>query len=1043
MGWSKLWRRRWRNLNPETRSDPDRKLKLLRLFNHALTACRRVIFVLLSLVAVAAVATWSMAPDVKTLRPEIESFLKEELKFKEVTLGDLSWYWAGDFGIKADASSFSSYDNAVTIKKSDVTVNISILDLLSGKVEPAGIHLSGGDIQIVIDQGGAPQAFPIPDFVALKEMNLEWRYREQSGRLEHFTLSYESDDRHLLMRTPAIRVEMDFNSRFEPDEIEAVYSDLSWLPEQWRKYFDGPVAGEVDLRRPQRDEWRLTVKASSSSSSPAMFSLNGASWPVESFNAVAVVKMEESGTGIARFESERFEYRSGKNLVKGNFLWRDGLLKLSASSPYLEMPLIWRGLRPLGDSSWHTWLSSMKRGVATDARAEVELPWIQWQAMPTDSDLEALRYQVNGHVDDAEISLGMHDDFITRVEADVELDQYGLKAIISSAKLPHDVGAAKGGLDIPWSTLVLNVSARGDVDAGRMHHWLHEEEAIELHWGHARAEASVSLQWMPTEEKPRQASISLKPQEPWSLEIKETPIRVDGGEVVWTFEDKVRFSKLVWATPLLNLKTDMKAAKDENGQWQVESMEAEASGELEQLTTYYLLPVKAAGGRISASLNYDEKWHGKISMKDASWENFLGTRKKIHDPLSIEFKGKNRSKGGQKIVLVDEISCDDELLRLRGSGEVSYDELRLSLKQIESQAFAGAIDVLAPFGPDPWELNVNASYLNRNALPEVLSRNPDMKKPWALRANLERFVWDDAEINGVSIKLASALNSVAVMKAESLRSGELSLNNMITIFSMPGGGVIDLRSMEAEMEGLHLKLSATLLPGEKGGTIWRGFAGLEGNFGHMMKRAELSKLFEDGAMHILFSGKGALFTDQPWWQGLEGRLRIRVDHGRLMKGGTLSKFLSAISLADLPALFFGSREDLTKPGLSYKRLQVEATMHGKDVQVHKVAMRSSAMDLAGKGVMDMDDANVDLTLVMRPLQNLDAILSKIPLIRDMFGGAAHSFLRKIYRMHGPIADAKVEQITPEEAGLAAPGVFESLFNLPERWFGKEKEVVIP
>ena len=1026
-------------MKPGTEPDLDRQLKLSNFANHALTACRRVIFLLLALLVVVVVSIWLLAPDVKTLRPEIESFLKGELKLQELELGDLSWYWAGNFGIKAAASSFSSHDHAIAIQKSDVTVNISILDLLSGKVAPAGIHLSGGSLQVAIEQGAPPQSMPVPDFIALKDMNLTWKYRGQSGQLEHFTLSYERDDRYLLIRTPAIRLEATFDSVFKPDEIEVDYSDLSWLPERWRGYVEGSVAGEIRVTQSEEQAWRLDVRGASAGSVPTKVSLNGVSWPLESFQASLLVKSDSSGESITRIESSQFEYRAGENLVKGNVLWNEGgVLKLSATSPHVEMPLIWRGLRPLGDASWHAWLASMKSGIASDARAEVALPWATLQQLPTHSELTRMHYQVTGHVVDADIALGIHEDFIHHAEADVELDESGLKAIVSSADLPHEIGTVKGGLDIPWSSLLLSVNAHGQIDAGKLHRRFNKEEADQLGWRTAPAEASLSLQWMPAEEAPRQAEITLKPLTAWQLEVKETPIQVDSGEVKWQLGDRIQFSKLVWSTPQLNLKTEMVASKDERGEWHVSAMQASADGELEKLTTYYLLPVKTAKGRFSATLNYDEKWHGKISLKSASWENFLGTRKEVEDPLAIEYTGSNGSKNGKQVVLIDEIRCAGNLLRLNGSGEVSQDQLRLNLKEIESESFAGAIEVLAPFSSDPWELNVNASYLNRNALPETLSRNPDMKKHWALRANLERFVWDNAEIKGASVKLASALNSVAVMKADSMQSGELLLNNILAIFSMPGGGVIDLRSLEASLDGLHLNLSATLMSEPDGGTVWRGFAGLEGNFGDMMKRAELSNLFEGGAMHVLFSGKGELFADQPWWQGLDGRLRMRVDHGRLMKGGTLSKFMAAISLADLPALFFGSREDLTKPGLSYKRLQVEATMHGKDVQVHKVAMRSSAMDLAGKGVMDMDSANVDLTLVMRPFQNLDAILSKIPLIRDMFGGAAHSFLRKIYRMHGPIADARVDEISPEEAGLAAPGVFESLLALPEKWFGKEK-----
>jgi uncharacterized protein YhdP len=159
-----------------------------------------------------------------------------------------------------------------------------------------------------------------------------------------------------------------------------------------------------------------------------------------------------------------------------------------------------------------------------------------------------------------------------------------------------------------------------------------------------------------------------------------------------------------------------------------------------------------------------------------------------------------------------------------------------------------------------------------------------------------------------------------------------------------------------------------------------------------------------------------------------------------MKGGTLTKFLAATSIADLPALFVGDRKDLTKSGLGYKRLQMEAVLHDKNIQIHQLAMRSSAMDVAGQGHMDVEQADIDLTFVVRPLQNLDALLSRLPLIRDILGGAAHSFIRRVYRMHGPIANAEVTQISTSEAGLSDPGMVEYLLNLPGRWFGKGDSV---
>jgi len=117
---------------------------------------------------------------------------------------------------------------------------------------------------------------------------------------------------------------------------------------------------------------------------------------------------------------------------------------------------------------------------------------------------------------------------------------------------------------------------------------------------------------------------------------------------------------------------------------------------------------------------------------------------------------------------------------------------------------------------------------------------------------------------------------------------------------------------------------------------------------------------------------------------------------------------------------------------------MEAIMQDKEIDIRNIAMRSTAFDVVGYGGMDIADNTIDLYLILRPLQNLDAVLSKIPLLRDVLGGQAHSLMRKVYHMHGPFTDAKVETMRPEEAGLKKAGIIEHLFSLPNIWFGKEK-----
>lgn len=1021
--------------------DSDLQLKHVSLINRVLTSCRRVIFLFLALVMLTGVAAWLFAPDVNALRPDIETFLKQQLRLKELKLGNLSWYWVGHLGVKAESSSFSSQDGSLTVQECGITVNISTLDLLSGKLTPAGIHLRGGAIHIASDGGRGNAQVLIPELITLSDMTLFWKYEELTGRVDRLSMSFDGSDGSLRVRVPGFHLEAQLDGTRFPVDTEIEFSSLDWLPEQWRQRFRGSVSGRMRLQETSAGEWQLAFSIFSGDEGSIVYMLAGTEMAFDSLNGELRFASGDDGK-LTQVEIRSLGWELGESLASATGLWRDGVLSLSASSSRLAMPIIWQGLRPLGGKAWHAWLASMQHGAASEVRAELELPWTDpLHAAPSEEHMAAMRYQVSGHVKDADISLGIHEDFITRTEADVELDQQGLKAMIVSTKLPHDVGDAGGVLQMPWETLILHIDGHGEVDGGRLHRWMDEDGAAAMHWQQAAAHANFSIQWLPDEPLPKKAYIKLQPTAPWGLEFNGMPLRVDSGELAWRFGGGIEFSNVVWATPHLDIRTNVTAAKNDLDQWQVVSMRSRAEGRLDGLVSYFLLPIESATGQIRMALDFDGQWRGKIELKDAAWENLLGTRKESGEAMTVSYTGTNGVKQGRQALLLGNIRCKERLLRLHGSGDVSASGLRLNLEQVETASFSGSVVVQAPFGPDPWELDVKAAYLNRNALPASLSQNADANgKPWALRAELERFIWDDAEIKGASLRLASASNSIAVLKASSLRSGELAVDNISTIFSMPGGGKVDLRSFRAEMNGLHLALSATLTPESKRGMHWRGFAELEGDFGNMMKRTELSTVFEHGNMHALFSGQGEFLSDQPWWKGLDGRLRLRVDNGRVMKGGTLSKFFAAISIADLPSLFFGRRDDLTKPGLGYKRLQMEAVLHGKIVQLHKLAMRASAMDVAGKGAMDLDSSEVDLTLVVRPLQNLDAILSKMPIIRDVFGGAAHSFIRRVYRMHGPIADAEVDRISPEDAGLAAPGMIEQLLNLPEKWFGKKEPI---
>jgi len=239
--------------------------------------------------------------------------------------------------------------------------------------------------------------------------------------------------------------------------------------------------------------------------------------------------------------------------------------------------------------------------------------------------------------------------------------------------------------------------------------------------------------------------------------------------------------------------------------------------------------------------------------------------------------------------------------------------------------------------------------------------------------------------------------------------------------------------------GQQMNLSGTLHPEAGGGLRWTGFADISGDFSQVIKRLDASRLFDGGTVHALWSGSGVVREGMPWWHEMQGRLRLRSDDGRILEGGTMTKLLAALSLADLPGFLTGNRKDISGPGMLYKRLQLEASVQGENAEIRQLAMRASALDMAGKGSLNLADGLIDLYVAVRPLQNLDALINMIPLLRDVILGPAKSVFRKVYHVNGPLHDARVDAVSAESAGLPDSGLLEQLISLPGRWFDAGKK----
>jgi len=996
---------------------------------------QRIAIILLLLITFTGVLAWAFMPDINRMRPQIESLLKQELQLSELNLQGLSWYWAGYIGFKVAHCSFKSKDNVAIVDDTSLTIQVSLIELLYGHLAPKRIALHGGVLQIDASNYNNKSHLDLsPTHIIMDDMNVQWRYASYQGKLEAAALDINLPAGTALLRMPGVRLTAIVNPKSQLISADWKFDNIHWLPAEWQKFILGQVSGEAHLQQQNKLQWKLDMHTEGSE---AVINLPTGPFqlPFDQLLSTWLITFDEN-YHLQEWDIPSLKWLQGKNQGMGNAYWQDGVFSLQANSDHLDMPLLWSWLRPLDNSkSWLNWLSKMKSGVASDIQVSLNLPWQHpLQGLPKNQDWGKMRYHINAQINDADIHLGFADNQLTHSTAKVDIDEHGLQADISRVELPHHIGTASGTLTMPWQSLNMHIQAHGQTHIEKIQQWLKPSSTETLHWMNAPATTNMQLQWNPLEEKPRLAHISLEPSTTWDLESNQTPLQITSGKIIWDLQQGLSAKELQLQSKLLHGKVSFKASAEASKTFHLTSLTSQIQGDFSEIVAYYHIPIEQPAGKIQAEITFNHDWYGNLNFAQASWKNFLGSSKPKDFPMLVNIQGKLEN-GNLKL---NKLSCKQAPIQLFGSGQLNKHGLKLNLTSLKAPAFEGALKVSAPFTKEPWEMMIDAQYLNRKALPEQLPQTKALAdKPWSLQANIGTFIWDDASMKDVSIKLASKRNSAGSFKAHTIHSGTLVLQNISALFALPGGSAVDLRQLSASMGEQHLILSASLIPEAAGGMHWQGFAQLDGDFGKTMQQAELTELFASGHMQALFLGEGILLHNQAWWEGLRGRLRLRVDDGTILKGGTLTKTLAAVSLVDIPDLFFGARKDLSQKGLYYKRLQIEASLKEQMFTIHKLALRSSAMDIAGEGNLDLEKNNIDLKMIVRPFQNLDALLGKIPLLRDILGGAAHSLIRKVYHMHGPVSNATVNQLSPKEAGLSDPGLVESLLTLPELWFGKE------
>jgi AsmA-like C-terminal region len=1021
-----------------------------------LAACRRILLAVLAVLVLLGGWLYWQAPSLNTLRPELEHLLAAQLGLKELHLGHLSWRWAGYTWLDADSIAFVGAEQRILVTDARLEVRLSTWDLIRGVIRPTSISLRHGSIVLHIPKAAANEAFPLPSgLLRIEDSSVTMDYGAFSNRFEHLDLLLDADHRSLGMQLPGFTLDVAWNTQLQPEYVHAEFDNLQWMPERWRPVVHGAFSASLQLdKAPDNTGWELLADIKSAAGATIQGG-GHALLVVNQLYAQARVHSAANPLDVTAIDWQRILWQGGGNRIVAEGKWADGRLQMQLHSPVLQLPVLAAWAMPLADGAWRAWLAGLA-GTAKDSQAELHLrqdsPW----GLPQLTELRAGDVLVKTSLSDASIPLTSPGEVFQGLSGSLSLGAKGLDMQVSSVQLPLQAGVVHGQLHIAKLVEpVFEMQGQGMVDVGLCERWLQVNALPQVVWKASPADASFNLSWPMAASLPDKGAVDLVPQPTWQAEIMQHPVSLHNGKMRWKAGKGLSIQGMSISDGemegRLELAVQRRAA---DGAWQMTSLHLASSGDFAELAKRMQMPLDGAAGRYSLSVDFDAAqqktpWQFTVDFKDAAWRRLLGSAKKPGQLYVLQATG---MQAGEKI-RIGRIASRGVSPMISGSGELSRQLALLQITTLQAPAFSGSVAVRVPLGDAaskaPLEIDIDSDFLDQAALPEQIpgalgmpgvggAPGAPVLSNWVMRGHFKHIRWDAVALHGVHVYFASATQGIGRLEADELDAAQFSIHNVRTFFNLGSGRHMDIRHLEAIFLGQHINLSGTIGPESGGGLRWTGFADINGDFSQIIRRLDAAKLFQGGTLHAHWSGSGVIGKDQPWWNDMHGRLRMRSDDGRILEGGTMTKLLAALNLADLPKYLTGSRKDITGPGMLYKRLQLEATVQGERADIRQLAMRASALDMGGKGRINLASGSIDLYVVAHPLQNIDALLNMIPLLRDVILGPAKSVFRKIYHVYGSLYDAKVEAVSAEQAGLPSSGLLEQLISLPGRWFDAGK-----
>jgi hypothetical protein len=155
-----------------------------------------------------------------------------------------------------------------------------------------------------------------------------------------------------------------------------------------------------------------------------------------------------------------------------------------------------------------------------------------------------------------------------------------------------------------------------------------------------------------------------------------------------------------------------------------------------------------------------------------------------------------------------------------------------------------------------------------------------------------------------------------------------------------------------------------------------------------------------------------------------GKISFKAKEGRIHRFPFLARVLGFLNVTEI---LRGKMPDLGKDGLSYETIRIKGEAGDGRFVLTECVLNGPSLNMAVEGEYRFASKKVDMMILVAPLKTVDAIVKRIPLLKDVLGG---KLIAIPVQVKGPIADPKVKTLPASAIGKGLAGMLQRTLTLP-------------